>query len=321
MPNTKSVSIKPCAGRFSYLRRYQFSSSAALHALVFLGSSKSFPDGPPFSAKPSSREKILCPRNHVSLTTPLSILFSYGEHLLRKSIVLRSTCIFISKISPKNRLSGEGEGEGGACGCVIGAPALTHHEALLVIKNHDIGIEPDAQITLGPLQPDLLRRVPAAPPDHVLDAEVRVAPRALGPQDGQAEPHAADAAPGREEVAALRLCTLFPLLRLAARRLQLRRQQLQRRRAGRVVRDDGLDDAAGAILPQLRPQAVLVRLRTDGRAALVAGVAGAHPLRRQREVVEAGLSGDPDAVAARLAQQRDRLHRAQVHDVQRQLRG
>jgi len=64
---------------------------APLTALLgFLGSSSSLPLGPVFS-NPLSLEKIFWPLNQVSRTTPLSVRFSYGEHLFRNSIVLGST--------------------------------------------------------------------------------------------------------------------------------------------------------------------------------------------------------------------------------------
>lgn len=69
---------------------YSLSTAQHNYALATLGSSNVFPLGPLFW-KPSSREKILCPLKKVSLTTPLSVLFSYGETLLRKSMVLGST--------------------------------------------------------------------------------------------------------------------------------------------------------------------------------------------------------------------------------------
>jgi hypothetical protein len=47
---------------------------------------------------PSALEKTRWPLSQVSLTTPLSVLFWYGEILLRKSIVDGSTCITISTL-------------------------------------------------------------------------------------------------------------------------------------------------------------------------------------------------------------------------------
>lgn len=56
------------------------------------------------------------------------------------------------------------------------------------------------------------------------------------------------------------------------------RQQLEIRRAGRVIRDNGLDDAVIRVPRQLSPQGILVLLGADGRATFVAGVAGADLL-------------------------------------------
>ena len=70
--------------------------SLAPHAMAFLGSSNNLPLGPTFSANPSSLVKIRCPLSQVSLTTPLSILFSYGLTLFLNNMVLGSTYPHVS---------------------------------------------------------------------------------------------------------------------------------------------------------------------------------------------------------------------------------
>ena len=83
----------------------------------------------------------------------------------------------------------------------MGEMNTTYPKLGTVIKNHNISIEPDADVSLRPLQPHLLRCVATAPPHNLLNAEILVAPCAFGPQDGKAETHARDAAPGTEEIA------------------------------------------------------------------------------------------------------------------------
>ncbi|KAL2003297.1 hypothetical protein VTN02DRAFT_4418 [Thermoascus thermophilus] len=85
-----------------------------------------------------------------------------------------------------------------------------------------------------------------------------------------------------------------------------------------MVRDHRLDDPVGGVAVQLGPQRVLVGPGADRGAALVAGVAVADLLGRQRQVVEAGLGGDGHAVGAGLAQEGDGLHGGEMDDVQGQ---
>ena len=55
-------------------------------------------------------------------------------------------------------------------------------------------------------------------------------------------------------------------------------EELEIRRARRMIRDDGFNDAVVRISRQLSPQNILVLLGADGRATFVAGVAGADLL-------------------------------------------
>jgi hypothetical protein len=89
-------------------------------------------------------------------------------------------------------------------------------------------------------------------------------------------------------------------------------------RAGRVVRHDGLDDAVGLVLEKLVPEPVLVRLRADGRAALVACVAFLDAFGGQGEVVETGFGGDLDALGAGFAEHGDGFDGGEVDDVELQ---
>lgn len=194
--------------------------------------------------------------------------------------------------------------------------ARLHDERRLVVEHGDVAVEADAQVALRVLEADLARRVAAAPAHDVLNGDVGTGLR-LGPQDGQAEADAADAAPGAEEVAV----GAVDVVRVGGAGLGERGgEQLEVGRAGGVVGDDGLDDGVvGA--RELGPQAVLVGLLADGRAALVPRVALLDALGRQAEVVEARLGRHLDAPSAGLAQHGDCLDRGQVHDVQVEVRG
>ncbi len=121
------------------------------------------------------------------------------------------------------------------------------------------------------------------------------APAGLRPDGRQAELERGDAAPGGGEVAAAAVLL----------------EQLEVRGGRRVVGDDG-DELAGR---QGRPERVPVGLVADRRAALEGGVAVRHVLGREGEVVRAGLGRHPDAVLARLAQQRQHGGGGDVQDV------
>ena len=102
---------------------------------------------------------------------------------------------------------------------VLSHPAFktfAYHERSLVVEDDNIGVEPDAQITLALFKANLLCRVLAAPPHHLFDAEVGIPLGTLGPQDGQAETNAGDSSPGAEEVTLLFGTLLFVVGALAA---------------------------------------------------------------------------------------------------------
>lgn len=195
-----------------------------------------------------------------------------------------------------------------------------------VVEDTDIGVEADAQIALAGFQADLGGGVGAAEAHDVLERVLGVlvvgggcqalATAELGPEDGEAQAHGGDAAPGGEEVA-----VLFHTLVAGAVAGDVRGELLQVGCAGGVVGDDGLDDTIAGVLLQFLPQAVLVQLGADGWAALVAGVAVPHFLGGQREVVEAGLGSDLDALCASFPQEGNGFHSGKVDNVQLKVGG
>ena len=134
-----------------------------------------------------------------------------------------------------------------------------------------------------------LRRLLAHPGHHGLQGQAALA--RLGPDQRQPELQRRDAAPRHGEVAVL--------------------QVLEVERRGRVVRDDEVDRAVLQSLPEQLAVAGLA----DRRAALERGRAEGDLLRREREVVRAGLDREPDAVVLGGAQHRQRVRGGQVQDV------
>lgn len=192
-----------------------------------------------------------------------------------------------------------------------------------VIENTNISIEADNQVTLVRLQANLGGSVGTAEADDVLEGVLGIlvfwrrgqafATAEVCPENGQTQSDGRNAAPGREEVTAL----LF--LATGTVTGDMAWEHLQVWCAGGVVRDDGFDDAVIGVFLQLFPQAILVQLGADRRAALVAGIAVAYFLGCQGEIVEAGFGGDLDTIGAGFPQQGDSFHRREVNDVQRQI--
>ena len=156
------------------------------------------------------------------------------------------------------------------------------HPLSSVIKNADIRIHPNGQITLLLLQSHLRSGVHGRKPGDILESAVRLLARlrrrsqvlsatVFSPQDGKTHANRRNTAPSGKEAAVMRR-------RIRRGRGDVLRQQLEIRRAGRVIRDNGLDDAVIRVPRQLSPQGILVLLGADGRATFVAGVAGADLL-------------------------------------------
>lgn len=86
-----------------------------------------------------------------------------------------------------------------------------------------------------------------------------------------------------------------------------------------MVRDNGGDARVRG--DELLPEAVAVLALADGRAALVSGVALGNLFGGEAEVVETGLCGDLDALAAGGLEERNDLRGGQVDNVKLQVRG
>lgn len=101
----------------------------------------------------------------------------------------------------------------------------------------------------------------------------------------------------------------------------MRGQEFDFRRARGVVGHDCLDHAIGLILQKFVPEAVLVGLRADGRAALVPGVAFLDAFGGECEVVETCFGAYFDAFDAGGAEYGDGLDGGEMHDVELQVGG
>ena len=184
-----------------------------------------------------------------------------------------------------------------------------------VVENADIRVAAGDQITLLGLQTDLRGCVGAAETYDVLEGafgggvvwgggEV-LATAEFCPEDWEAQAYGRYTAPGGEEAAVV---VGVVGVTVAASR-DMRGEEFKIRGTRGVIRDDCFNDAVVVdVTIQFSPESVLIRLRADGRAAFVAGVAVADLLSCQGEVVEAGFSGDGDTLGAGLAQHWDGFH-------------
>ena len=92
------------------------------------------------------------------------------------------------------------------------------------------------------------------------------------------------------------------------------REKFEIRRAGRVVRHNGLYHAI-FFAEELGPKAVLVSLIADGRAAFVSRVPVAYHLGSEREVVEARFRGYLHTSGSSFLQQWNSFKRRKVYNV------
>ena len=76
------------------------------------------------------------------------------------------------------------------------------------------------------------------------------------------------------------------------------------------------DDAVDRAVEQRRPQRLAVGVLADWGAALELGAAVRDVLRGEREVVEARFDGEREPRALGRADERERVRRGEVHDVQ-----
>ena len=91
----------------------------------------------------------------------------------------------------------------------------TYYELSLIIKNGNIPVKPNPNITLLILQPNLPRRILTAPSHNILDRNPPPLP--LSPQNIQSQANTADPTPGCKEIA---LAALGLLMNLNGRQMR-----------------------------------------------------------------------------------------------------
>ena len=82
-----------------------------------------------------------------------------------------------------------------------------------------------------------------------------------------------------------------------------------------MIRYDGLDNTFFGVLLQLLPQGVLVGLRADGRAALVACVTLGYLLSGKRKIVRTSFGSDIHTLGPSFSENGDGFHSRQVYNV------
>src|SRR5207247_1239473 len=156
-----------------------------------------------------------------------------------------------------------------------------HLERFVGVEEREVGLVSRRQTSLVAMQPDETRRPFAHPAQRML--ERKRARARLAPNGRERQFERRYATPRREKVSALAL--------------------LHRRRTGRMVRDDEIENA----FLQRAPERLAIAVATDRRRTLEFRRARGNLLRVEREIMRARLGGDRDAIGLRLAQQRDHV--------------
>ena len=157
------------------------------------------------------------------------------------------------------------------------------------IPNDEIGVATHRDGALARGEAGDVCRRGAHPARQVPDRAA--APACFRPHDRQRQLQSRDATPGRGEVAGF--------------------EPLQVRRARGVIGHHHVDDAAAERIPESR----LIFTAADRRGALEVGRTIGHVLGGERQIVRAGFDRDREALGARLGEERQRIRRRQVHDV------